>query len=324
MTVIFLVDLIINFWALGWKKILNQKKVLLIQMALQIYFWIFIIIMIKTYNDQKDDGDRTDDINVYEKSIKACMFIFFLWNLRVLDFLTELKFFNLILYTMSRLTKPFFAKLLSLYLLFQFYTSLGQNFYGGGITRDTVLRASPDIAGYYWLMNFNDFGYGLVTLFHIMVVNNWFVTTDMFCSVFGNEWPRVFFASFWVFCVLIIVNIVTASVIEVYSASEESVTSHFDKLDHVNYLRQRFLGMNDAEILSRVHLALDRLDAEEEQKLEQLVGMKEKVSIMRKSRPLPSDIELTKTGDFGSDNAPRFGVDPNTLLRANTNNSKSS
>lgn len=99
------------------------------------YFWVFIAVVLKTYYDQENDNDESNDENVFEKAFKAFMLIFFLWNLRILDFLTELKFFNLILYTMSRLTKPFFAKLLALYLLFQFYCSLGQAFFGGGITK---------------------------------------------------------------------------------------------------------------------------------------------------------------------------------------------
>ena len=144
------------------------------------------------------------------------MIVIYLWNLRIIDFLTELKFVNLMVFTLSRLTKPFFGKLLFLYLLFIFYCELGQLFYGGDVTIETALKADPNVCEYYWLMSFNDFPCGLVTLFQIMIVNNWFVTTDMYCAIFESNWPIVYFASFWVFSVLMLLNIVTASVIEIY------------------------------------------------------------------------------------------------------------
>ena len=65
-------------------------------------------------------------------------------------------------------------------------------------------------------MNFNDFGAAIVTLFHIMIVNNWFVTCDMHCLVVGSNWPRFFFISFWILTVLIMLNLVISFVLEIY------------------------------------------------------------------------------------------------------------
>ena len=42
----------------------------------------------------------------------------------------------------------------------------------------------------YYLMNFNDFGASMVTLFHIMVVNNWFITCNMFIDIMEKEFKR--------------------------------------------------------------------------------------------------------------------------------------
>jgi len=38
----------------------------------------------------------------------------------------------------------------------------------------------------YYLLNFNSFLASWVTLFHFMVVNNWYVTIDMYQNVTGN------------------------------------------------------------------------------------------------------------------------------------------
>ena len=134
-----------------------------------------------------------------------------------------------------------------------FYAELGAAITGGEVTKLSALKADPNLAGYYWLMNFNDFYYSLVTLFHIMIVNNWFVTTNMYVAIYdGAWWPIFFFASFWVFSVLILLNIVTASVIEIYAASTESVFASFDRIENASWLKRKFKGWDDEMILSRV------------------------------------------------------------------------
>jgi len=77
------------------------------------------------------------------------------------------------------------------------------------------------------MMNFNDFASSLVTLFHIMVVNNWFQTTNMCTAVAGNNWPRVYFASFWVVTVLIMLNLVISFVLEIYGEVEEKYAKSY-------------------------------------------------------------------------------------------------
>jgi two pore calcium channel protein len=78
-----------------------------------------------------------------------------------------------------------------------------------------------EIPPLYYLMNFNDFPSCMVTLFHIMIVNNWYITCNMFVLVKGNNWPRCFFVAFWVIVVLIMLNLVISFILEIYSETEE-------------------------------------------------------------------------------------------------------
>ena len=79
----------------------------------------------------------------------------------------------------------------------------------------------------YYLMNFNDFGSSMVTLFHIMVVNNWFITCNMFIDIMGNDFPKLFFVSFWILTVLIIFNLVISNIIEIYDSVEADISTKF-------------------------------------------------------------------------------------------------
>ena len=71
----------------------------------------------------------------------------------------------------------------NLYTLFYTYAYIGEFTWGGRITTKSEQTSDDDIPALHYLMAFNDFGQSMVTLFHIMVVNNWWVTCNMFIDV---------------------------------------------------------------------------------------------------------------------------------------------
>ena len=81
---------------------------------------------------------------------------------------------------MKKLTAPFIIIFGTLYLIMYIYAQIGMLMYGGMVTISLLQNNQAQIDQFYYLMNFNDFGCSLVTLFHILVVNNWYVT----CSVY--------------------------------------------------------------------------------------------------------------------------------------------
>lgn len=93
-------------------------------------------------------------------------------------------------------------------------------------------------------MAFNDFGQSMVTLFHVMVVNNWWLTCNMFIDISGNRWPALYFTSFWVLTVLIIFNLVVSNVIEIYEEVETDVQQTFDGRNQV----QELMAMDPYEL----------------------------------------------------------------------------
>lgn len=93
-------------------------------------------------------------------------------------------------------------------------------------------------------MNFNDFGASIVTLFHIMIVNNWYLTCNMYCIVVGNNWPRVYFISFWFFTVLVLLNLVIAFVIEVYDSVSKESEEEFKRRKFLLDLSKKFNDIN--------------------------------------------------------------------------------
>ena len=141
----------------------------------------------------------------------------------------------MIIETGSKFILPSLATTVNLYTLFYSYAYIGEFLWGGLITTNSKQVSDPGIPDLYYLMNFNDFGSSVVTLFHIMVVNNWYITCNMFIRVTDDRTlPELFFISFWVLTVLIIFNLVISNVIEIYISVEGNVETQFAKAKLAN------------------------------------------------------------------------------------------
>lgn len=85
-----------------------------------------------------------------------------------------------------------------LFCAMYFFSFLGMQLFGGVINTDpnspySARVAETDFAtADYYPNNFNDMPSGMVTLFELIVVNNWFEIVDGFTAAVG-EWAAAFF-----------------------------------------------------------------------------------------------------------------------------------
>lgn len=63
--------------------------------------------------------------------------------------------------------------MLSLYTVMFFYAVVGEFFFADLITTESVSSVNHSASNLYYLINFNDLYASMITLFHILVVNNW-------------------------------------------------------------------------------------------------------------------------------------------------------
>ena len=141
--------------------------------------------------------------------------------------MNELETWQFFTKTLGVLKGPFFNLCLTLYSLYYFYCLLGINIYGGKINDKEFARlfylnpdfdASPD---YIWL-NFNDFLSGIMTLFSMKLFNNWQFIWYQFNFVLDNgAISALFFFSFMFSSSYVIINILVAFIIDVYTSIEE-------------------------------------------------------------------------------------------------------
>ena len=85
----------------------------------------------------------------------------------------------------------------------------------------------------------------MVTLFTLMVVNNWMVQVQMYVDIMGgNTYYRWYFCLFYYFSVIIGINIVVAFAIDMYSSVERLDQ---DRMDTLKILEEELTRHNDED-----------------------------------------------------------------------------
>ena len=150
---IFLVDMVANFIVLGPKNVWKARKPVFLELLLQVFMVLFFIF----YIDSNFGFSKFGFFSVLA-------LIFMIRNLRILHYLSEFEPARLISQTLMHIKKPILGKFLFIYLVFYMYAQIGMLAFSGLLTDKTFIESGAP--SFYYLMNFNDFGSSLVTLFH--------------------------------------------------------------------------------------------------------------------------------------------------------------
>lgn len=147
--------------------------------------------------------------------------------LRVLRLLTIVPAYRVIINTFLRVLPDAVAMSQVLFCAMYVFSVLGLQIFGGVINTDPASKYSAAVAasdfgtnGYY-ANNFNDMPSAMVLLFELLLVNNWFVLASGFAAACGL-WARLYFASFYIFGVIICLNIVVAFILDGFIAEYKS------------------------------------------------------------------------------------------------------
>lgn len=110
--------------------------------------------------------------------------------------------------------------MLVIFIIYYIWAQVGDFIFGGKVFYGNMdLLTNPNVDQLYYLMNMNDLAASFITLFALMVVNNWFVIVLTFTAVLGDNgnYYRWYFILFYIVCVNIILNIIVAFVLDTYS-----------------------------------------------------------------------------------------------------------
>ena len=206
-----------------------------IEAILQVCGWMLsLFFLIETLNDK---------LALQEKLIDGMTLGLIIRNIRILNYMLELKDFRMIVETFKKFSSPFASMMLTLYVIMFIYAIIGQICFNGVVTRITMLESDTDYM--YMMMNFNDFWCAMLTLFHISVENNWNETTAIYTDIMGSNWPRVYFVSYWVITVLMALNIIISFVLEIYTTVGDTIMIKHLKIMYSKSLMLMFPNDDD-------------------------------------------------------------------------------
>ena len=117
----YLVDMIQNFVILGFRNVINVRRVILIELVLQIMGATQIIVQL-----------ATDDF--YLARIQDLYFVFLLRNFRLLKVLREVADVDFVMSTCVYISKPIVNKFFFLWIVYYEFAVLGSWMFGGQLT----------------------------------------------------------------------------------------------------------------------------------------------------------------------------------------------
>ncbi|KAG6622765.1 two pore calcium channel protein 1-like [Phytophthora cinnamomi] len=136
--------------------------------------------------------------------------------LRCLRLLVALQALSSMFAIVVRLIPAFMTLYGMLGMLMYEYAAIGMQLFGGKlVVGDPRLADITYGQANFYSNNFNDFASTLTTLFELLIVNNWFVTMEGAVAV-TTKWSRIYFVSFYVVGVVMVLSLVVAFVVEAY------------------------------------------------------------------------------------------------------------
>ena len=117
-----------------------------------------------------------NDTKSYNAIVMLLELVIFVRMLKLLNLLYEIKVMRIIIETMRNLVKPLMYLAGVLFTIFYVFALMGMLMFGGKVQKNLpVIAQDSSIPDNYHLDNFNDLVSSFVTLFTLMVVNNWMV-----------------------------------------------------------------------------------------------------------------------------------------------------
>eukprot|EP00730_Choanoeca_flexa_P007701 TRINITY_DN12378_c0_g1_i11.p2 TRINITY_DN12378_c0_g1~~TRINITY_DN12378_c0_g1_i11.p2 ORF type:complete len:632 (+),score=153.04 TRINITY_DN12378_c0_g1_i11:146-1897(+) len=148
--------------------------------------------------------------------VKLTIFVA-LRQLRVLRLFKVKERFRQVLGTMFSLVPLLSSFLLVLFLVYYSFAIVGISTFAGKVTVGCCgdYYSNTTAIDRYYLNNFDNVFNAYITLFELMVVNNWFVIMNGFVAA-TNSLSRIYFMLFYIITVNIVLNVVIAFILETF------------------------------------------------------------------------------------------------------------
>ena len=137
--------------------------------------------------------------------------------IRIFVFVNLFPEFKIIFSTLHNMKSIFSGHLLNLFSFFFIFSTMSMLMTGGTIRKDSFFEHT-NIPNNYYHINFNDFGSSFLTCFALMMINNVNIIAKSLSIGFVSyqKFFNSYFATFYFFSTLIIINICQTLLLEMY------------------------------------------------------------------------------------------------------------
>ena len=168
--------------------------------------------------------------------------------LRLCKIITTIKRFKIIVKTVMTIIPSISTYIGLLFVVYYCYAIIGMRLFSH-LSNNTKTNSSHCYTknetenANYCTINFNSFPNAMLFLFDLMVVNEWHVLAKSQELVTETKLTRIYFVSFHLICVILVLNIFTAFVLEAFILEYMDLTEN--KLNKTQFqLRLEQLGVN--------------------------------------------------------------------------------
>jgi len=224
---------------------------------------------------------------------------------RLLVYITPLS--NLF-FVIARLLPTFSQIGFVLLVAYFVFAAVGRFLFGGMIySTNPVLAGSAFAQSEFWGLNFNDYSSSLVTLFCLMIVNNWYVIAQGYILATGTMWTYVYFVIFFVVSNLVVLNILMALIIDaikvLHEIQEETAQ---DAKPHSDLEQHTYSAYSAQHVLRRVLGAEEAYDGADNKEYEEVyLDEGEEDVVKRVQSQVEAGQRISRYGTFDA-STPRF------------------
>ena len=205
----FILEGLIYLHYLGFRRFLLTE--LLRCLFYLINFLLFVcLITLEIYYVMK----KNEEFNILFEYSKP---LIVLRAIRIFVFLNLFKEFKILFSTLHNMKSIFNGHLLNLFSFFFIFSTISMLVTGGYIQKDSFIT-NKEIPNNYYHINFNDFGSSFLSCFALMMINNVNILAKSLSYKLDDyhKFFNSYFATFYFFSTLIILNICQTLLLEMY------------------------------------------------------------------------------------------------------------
>ena len=176
----------------------------------------------------------------FDKTFTILRIFISLRTIRIFVFLDKFRIIKNI-YIIIRVSKEMlYRNLLLLYSFFLLFSTLSILLTGGNIKKNSFDDANDQIPEGYVYVNFNDFGSSYIACFCLMMINNLNILVKSLTYKSRHKmFFQFYFATFYFFATLILINIIQTLLLEMYLISDHSLSdldkkNKIEKIDEIS------------------------------------------------------------------------------------------